>query len=117
MGEKLAGFFSETGQKKVTPIFSAEGRKPLKIRVEGYIGFIASMTTPFCERCDRVTITSDGKFKVCLHSPREYQLDASMSDEQLIQCIKEELLQKPESHGGIQNILGNGNRPMIGIGG
>ena len=40
-----------------------------------------------------------------------------MSDEQLIQCIKEELLQKPESYGGIQNILGSGNRPMIGIGG
>lgn len=84
---------------------------------EGYIGFIASMTTPFCERCDRVRITSDGKFKVCLHSPREYQLDASMTDEQLIHSIQEELKQKPESHGGVDNIIGNGNRPMIGIGG
>lgn len=84
---------------------------------KGYIGFIASMTTPFCERCDRVRITSDGKFKVCLHSPREYQLDPSMTDEELIHCIREELMQKPESHGGVENILGNGNRPMIGIGG
>lgn len=33
---------------------------------KGTVGFIPSMTEPFCERCDRLRITSDGKLLTCL---------------------------------------------------
>jgi len=33
---------------------------------KGVVGFIPSMTEPFCERCDRVRITSDGRLLTCL---------------------------------------------------
>jgi len=83
----------------------------------GNIGVIASLTEPFCEKCDRLRITSDGKFKVCLNSPQEVSLEPSMSDAELLKVIREELLQKPKEHGGVSNMLGNNNRPMTHIGG
>ncbi len=33
---------------------------------KGTVGFIPSMTEPFCAQCDRVRITSDGKLLTCL---------------------------------------------------
>jgi cyclic pyranopterin phosphate synthase len=41
---------------------------------EGEIGFISSVSQPFCADCDRVRLTSDGKFRTCLFSLRETDL-------------------------------------------
>ncbi|CAG9334632.1 unnamed protein product [Blepharisma stoltei] len=84
---------------------------------KGSLGVIASITEPFCDKCNRLRITADGKFKVCLNSAREIDLNEEMTDEELIKVVKEELLMKPKEHGGIKNMIGNGNRPMISIGG
>eukprot|EP00358_Blepharisma_japonicum_P003462 CAMPEP_0202948290 /NCGR_PEP_ID=MMETSP1395-20130829/13215_1 /ASSEMBLY_ACC=CAM_ASM_000871 /TAXON_ID=5961 /ORGANISM="Blepharisma japonicum, Strain Stock R1072" /LENGTH=153 /DNA_ID=CAMNT_0049650219 /DNA_START=380 /DNA_END=837 /DNA_ORIENTATION=- len=78
---------------------------------KGSLGVIASITEPFCDKCNRLRITADGKFKVCLNSAREIDLHEEMTDEELIKVIKEELLMKPKEHGGIKNMIGNGNRP------
>ena len=40
----------------------------------GSVGFIASMTAPFCAGCNRLRITADGSFKVCLFGPKEISL-------------------------------------------
>ena len=81
----------------------------------GSMGVIGSISEPFCDRCNRLRITADGK--VCLNSPQEVELNPSMDDEELLKVIKEELWRKPKEHGGIEKMIGNGNRPMIGIGG
>lgn len=40
----------------------------------GRIGFISSVSEPFCEHCNRVRITSDGKLRTCLFSHTETDL-------------------------------------------
>ena len=84
---------------------------------KGSMGVIGSISEPFCDRCNRLRITADGRFKVCLNSPQEIELNKDMTDEELLVHIREELMKKPKEHGGIEKMIGNGNRPMIGIGG
>jgi cyclic pyranopterin phosphate synthase len=40
----------------------------------GDVGVIASVTEPFCESCDRVRITAEGKFRTCLFALEETDL-------------------------------------------
>ena len=46
----------------------------------GDVGVIASVTEPFCESCDRVRITAEGKFRTCLFALDETDLRAVMRD-------------------------------------
>jgi cyclic pyranopterin phosphate synthase len=53
----------------------------------GDVGVIPSVTAPFCESCDRVRITADGKFRTCLFALDEFDLRAILrgggSDDEL----------------------------------
>ncbi len=40
----------------------------------GDVGVIASVTEPFCDDCDRVRITAEGKFRTCLFALDEFDL-------------------------------------------
>ena len=40
----------------------------------GEIGIIASVSEPFCDQCNRIRLTSDGKFRTCLFSLTETDL-------------------------------------------
>jgi cyclic pyranopterin phosphate synthase len=40
----------------------------------GSVGFIASVSEPFCGSCDRLRITADGHFRTCLFALDEYDL-------------------------------------------
>lgn len=40
----------------------------------GRVGFIDSVTRPFCGDCGRLRLTSDGRFRVCLYDDRETDL-------------------------------------------
>jgi len=42
----------------------------------GDVGVIPSVTAPFCESCDRVRITAEGKFRTCLFALDEFDLRA-----------------------------------------
>ncbi|MGH9205401.1 MAG: GTP 3',8-cyclase MoaA [Acidimicrobiales bacterium] len=42
----------------------------------GQVGFIPSVTEPFCGDCDRVRITADGQFRTCLFALDEHDLRA-----------------------------------------
>jgi GTP 3',8-cyclase len=46
----------------------------------GSVGFISSVTEPFCDTCDRVRITADGQFRACLFSLEEADLRTPMRD-------------------------------------
>jgi cyclic pyranopterin phosphate synthase len=83
----------------------------------GRIGFISSISQPFCEACNRIRITSDGFIKVCLHDDEEKKLDLSMSDEELLQEIRAVLVRKRLQHDPAAQLVTAPNRSMVNIGG
>ena len=46
----------------------------------GDVGVIPSVTAPFCDSCDRVRITAEGKFRTCLFALDEFDLRAVLRD-------------------------------------
>jgi cyclic pyranopterin phosphate synthase len=42
----------------------------------GDVGVIPSVSEPFCESCDRVRVTAEGKFRTCLFALEEFDLRA-----------------------------------------
>ena len=42
----------------------------------GDVGVIASVTEPFCENCDRIRITAEGKLRTCLFALEEFDFRA-----------------------------------------
>jgi cyclic pyranopterin phosphate synthase len=73
---------------------------------KGTLGFIASMTEPFCAQCDRVRITSDGRLLTCLFENPGYDiknlLRNAKTDQEIAKYILECMQKKPE---GIINII------------
>jgi len=45
---------------------------------KGTVGFIDSVSKPFCSSCSRLRITADGKFRVCLYDDREIDLKQAL---------------------------------------
>ncbi len=72
----------------------AEGR--------GEIGFISSVSEPFCYSCNRVRITADGHFRTCLFSLEETDLKTPMregaTDAELAKMIRDAVWKKEEGH-------------------
>ncbi len=68
----------------------------------GEIGFISSVSEPFCSSCNRVRITSDGKLRTCLFSLQETDLKLSIragaTDAELSDMIVRAVLKKEEGH-------------------
>ena len=58
----------------------------------GELGFISSVTQPFCGDCSRARLSSDGKFYTCLFAAEGTDLRAPLragaSDEELLQLIR-----------------------------
>jgi cyclic pyranopterin phosphate synthase len=40
----------------------------------GDVGVIPSVTAPFCDRCDRIRVTAEGKLRTCLFALEEFDL-------------------------------------------
>ena len=84
---------------------------------KGTIGFIPSITEPFCSKCDRIRITSDGRFLTCLFENPGYDLKALLrdgkSDEEISRFILEFMNKKPE--GIIRLIRTNDLRPKLNL--
>ena len=66
----------------------------------GTIGFIPSMTEPFCASCDRMRLTSDGRLLACLFEHPGYDLRnmlrSSKSNYYIKKKIAENVMKKPE---------------------
>ena len=69
---------------------------------KGYIGFILSMSKPFCSICNRLRLTADGKLKLCLGHPYEINLKKFLrngaTDEEIKNLFKKAAENKPEKH-------------------
>jgi len=46
----------------------------------GRVGFIDPVTSPFCDRCDRLRLTADGQFRNCLFSTTEWDARAVLRE-------------------------------------
>ena len=84
------------------------------------IGFIGAMTNlHFCENCNKLRLTCDGKLRPCLGSYLEFDimkpLRAGASDEQLKRFFLDVVERKPREHDFRSNY--QPNRKMIAIGG
>jgi cyclic pyranopterin phosphate synthase len=73
----------------------------------GSVGFVNSVTEPFCASCSRLRLTADGHFRVCLYDLDEVDLKtplrAGASDEDLAQLMRRAVDAK--GRGGALEIL------------
>jgi cyclic pyranopterin phosphate synthase len=84
------------------------------------VGFIGAMTNlHFCESCNKLRLTCDGKLRPCLGSYLEFDimkpLRAGASDDELKQFVLDVVDRKPEQHDFRNNY--KPNRRMVAIGG
>lgn len=95
--------------------------RPFRLRGGlGTLGFISSVSAPFCEGCDRVRLTSDGRLRLCLLRDDEVELLQPLrdgaSDEELRALIAHGVHNKPWGHGLADHVIAE-TRIMSQIGG
>ncbi|MES2830030.1 MAG: GTP 3',8-cyclase MoaA [Bacteroidota bacterium] len=92
---------------------------------EGSFAIISTMTAPFCDTCNRMRLTADGKLKNCLFSDGETDLLTSLrAGEEVLPLIFSSIWAKKKELGGqlgqhFEQLNANSinNRSMITIGG
>ena len=57
----------------------------------GDVGVIASVTEPFCDNCDRIRITAEGKLRTCLFALDEFDLRAIIRTEDAVEIVDDRL--------------------------
>lgn len=122
---------------RVTDHFGIEALQPLpneknftarNFKIEGFqgtFGIISSVTNPFCDSCNRIRLTADGKLKNCLFSNEETNLLKPFREgEKLEALIDAALNAKKAVRAGMTDFdqltnpdLHSNNRSMIAIGG
>ena len=87
----------------------------------GRIGFIASISQPFCMSCNRIRITADGKLRNCLFSLDETDIRSLLrgqgTDAEIAVAIRASVSAKKEGHEINTARFIQPDRPMYSIGG
>ncbi|HUV91532.1 MAG TPA: GTP 3',8-cyclase MoaA [Anaerolineales bacterium] len=87
---------------------------------QGDVGFISSVTKPFCATCTRARLTSDGRLRLCLLREGEVDLltplRAGATIAELRQILLDGIWDKPWGHGLAEGLIPL-NRVMSEIGG
>jgi len=113
---------------KVQRIKDAPNDTSKNYKIEGYKGsfaIISSVTNPFCESCNRIRLTANGKLKNCLFSSTESDLLTPLREGKDIEpIIQKAVHSKFKIRGGMDTFekleepkLHSQNRSMITIGG
>jgi cyclic pyranopterin phosphate synthase len=110
---------------KLIPISSSEWDGPAKrFRMEGAlgeIGLIGPVSSHFCEDCNRLRLTPDGKIRTCLFSDEEIDVKELLRNGGSEQDLREKLLvalrKKPERHSINTHQFKKCQRNMSAIGG
>lgn len=92
---------------------------------QGNFGIISSITNPFCDGCNRIRLTANGKIKNCLFSHSETDLLTPLRNgETITNLISETIKSKKKVRAGMVTmdemddpLLHFDNRSMIAIGG
>ena len=96
--------------------------RPYRLRGggRGTIGFISSVTEPFCAGCDRMRLSADGRLRLCLLRDNEIDLltplRAGASDGDLRKLMARGIIEKPWGHGLAEHVIAD-SRVMSQIGG
>jgi cyclic pyranopterin phosphate synthase len=81
----------------------------------GQVGFVDSVTRPFCGDCSRLRLTSDGRVRVCLYDDREVDLRGPLrsgaGDEALLALVRGALAGK--GRGGAIDLLQSRQAPVL----
>ncbi len=87
----------------------------------GRVGFIASVSRPFCLNCNRVRLTADGKLRYCLFAVEEDDvktlLRSGASDEEIAALVRRNIAGKWVGHEINSQKFVAPPRPMYSIGG
>jgi len=87
---------------------------------KGTVGFISSVSNPFCAGCNRLRLMADGILRLCLLRENEVDLRkplrAGWSKDRLKTLLRDAVHQKPWGHGLAENQVAT-NRAMSEIGG
>lgn len=100
------------------PVPGHDGHDPARpyrlAGAQGQIGFISTVTEPFCAGCNRYRLTADGKLRLCLLRDREVDLLTPLRQgctvEALKTIIRTAVWNKPWGHG-----LPNGDVPQLRV--
>ncbi len=119
---EVAARVAELGE--LEPVEGPVGNGPARIYrlpgAVGTIGFITPITQHFCETCNRLRLTSDGRLRPCLLNEGEVDVRAALrrgaSREELQDILRQVVACKPQSHRLDEHIVPHG-RPMSALGG
>lgn len=88
---------------------------------KGKIGVITAVSNPFCDHCNRIRMTADGKLRTCLFSTRETNLKelirSGASDADIMETIQQAVLIKEPGHKINLDDFERPHRAMHAIGG
>jgi len=83
------------GPARMFSITNASGRK-------GRVGFISPISHHFCDQCNRLRLTSEGKLRSCLLHDGEYDLKSIIrkgcTDAEIERTFRDAILHKPKGH-------------------
>lgn len=86
----------------------------------GVVGFISTISHPFCANCTRARLTADGRLRLCLLRENEVDLlgpmRAGVSDQELRNLVQQGIWEKPWGHQLSEGAIPL-NRVMSQIGG
>jgi molybdenum cofactor biosynthesis protein A len=113
---------------KVIRLQDAPNDTSKNYKIDGYRGsfaIISSVTNPFCDSCNRIRLTANGRLKNCLFSSSESDLLTPLREGKSIESIIKKAIQaKFKVRGGMDTLkkleqpdLHSNNRSMITIGG
>ena len=110
-------------RERVESVFGAldDPSRPYRIPgAAGTLGFISSVTEPFCQGCGRVRLTADGKLRLCLLRDDEVDLLTPLRSgadfDKIRALMKDGAFHKPWGHGLASGEFAE-NRAMNQIGG
>ncbi len=108
----------------LTPVPDADPRAPAteyRFADHSRVGFIASVSRPFCLNCNRLRLTADGKLRYCLFAREETDvrrlLHSEGSDQELEAAIRSTVWKKWSGHDIHRSSFEPPQRPMYSIGG
>jgi cyclic pyranopterin phosphate synthase len=83
----------------------------------GTVGVITPMTHTYCDRCNRVRLTADGRLRTCLYGDHEIDLRGPLrAGQDLTPLYAQALAGKPKEHELLQMKVG-GLRALSQVGG
>ena len=118
----------ETLSREIAPLVEIPDGDPRAPATEyrfadgiGRVGFIASVSRPFCLNCNRIRLTSDGKLRYCLFAIEETDVKALLRngapDEEIAGTIRATVQKKWIGHEINSSQFVAPPRPMYSIGG